>query len=109
HQKAKPAIHPSKLTEGERKPRGRRCVDPGDGPRRVDRTVIVPAPHPPGSRFKGYRDYTVQELVIRAETTLYRVETWLAREGRVVKDRVPFPFRAVGPGAHVGPRCGASC
>ena len=36
--------------------------------------VIAPSEEiPTGSEFKGYQDYTVQELIIRAHNTLYRL------------------------------------
>ena len=39
--------------------------------------VIAPAePVPEGSCFKGYRDVVVQDLVIRAHNTRYRLERW---------------------------------
>ena len=107
-QKPKPKIHPSKLTEpGPKKSRGKRTILKAP-PRPPDHTVIVRAPQvPPGSRFKGYADFTVQELVIRAETTLYRVERWQTPEGKVVQGKVPVPLPDAGPGDHYGPtlRC----
>jgi hypothetical protein len=70
--------------------------------RRVDRTVIVKADEvPPGSRFKGYRDYDVQELVIRSETVRYRVERWRTPDGTVVTGQQPMTAE-VG-GLHFGP------
>ncbi len=32
---------------------------------------------PKGSRFKGYRDIVIQDLVIRAHNTRYRLARWL--------------------------------
>jgi hypothetical protein len=66
--------------------------------------VVVKAKQvPEGSRFKGYDDYRVQELVIKAQTTRYRVERWLTPGGELVTGSLPVEA-AVG---HYGPtlRC----
>ena len=89
-QKAKPVIAPSRLNDDDKKGRrGKRARRP-ERRRRADRTVVVKAKRvPEGSRFKGYDDYTVQELVIRSQTTLYRVERWLTPEGKYVGGELP--------------------
>ena len=98
-QKPKPTIRPSRLTEGESQERNRRGRPPGMR-RGIDRTVVVPAKNvPEGSRFKGYADHVVQELVLKAETTRYRVEKWLTPEGKVVTGELP----AEAADGHVGP------
>lgn len=91
-QKGKPSIGPSRLNQGEKgKPRG------GGGQRRQkherapDRTEVIKAVNvPEGSTFKGYADWTVQELVIRTETVLYRAEKWLTPEGRLITGKLPM-------------------
>jgi hypothetical protein len=84
-QKPKPKIGPSKLTEKNKKKRGRKLKRKQKGPRRVDRTVVVKAKQvPEGSRFKGYDDFFVQELVIKSVTTRYRMEKWLTPDGKLV-------------------------
>ena len=89
-QKPKPTIRPSRLTEGEGKRRGRRGRRKTGAPRQAERTVTVkPESVPPGSRFKGYADYFVQELVIKAETTRYRLERWVTPEGQLVTGELP--------------------
>ena len=42
---------------------------------------ILAATVPPGSRFKGYADFVVQDLVLRACCIRYRRERWLTPEG----------------------------
>ena len=52
--------------------------------------VIAPAtPVPPDARFKGYRDFVVQGLVIKAHNTRYRLESWLTREGTYLTGQLP--------------------
>jgi hypothetical protein len=66
------------------------------GARRVDRTEIVKAAGvPQGSRFKGYADFDVQELVISTQRTRYRLEKWLTPDGRLVTASLP-------PGTNTG-------
>lgn len=103
-QKTKPVIAPSKLNDHPRKPRKGRCRPIERTPRPVDRTEVVkPAQVPPGSRFKGYADYTVQELVIRTETVLYRVERWQTPDGTLLQGTLPVALADCGPGDHYGP------
>lgn len=100
-QKGKPSIGPSKLPKGDRPKREREHHRGGGAERRIDRTVVVKAEGvPEGSRFKGYADYDVQELIIKTETTRYRVEKWLTPEGKLLTGKVPVAFE-VG-GGHFG-------
>ncbi len=43
---------------------------------------------PTGSEFKGYQDYTVQELIIRAHNTLYRLASAENANRRIHKRKV---------------------
>ena len=77
-QKPKPKIGPSKLTERKKK-RRRKHRRKLKEVREPDHTVKVAAKDvPEGSRFKGYDDFFVQELVIKAQTTRYRLARWKA-------------------------------
>jgi hypothetical protein len=100
--KGRPRIKPSgmeKASEAKRsvkrnKRRGRGKLRP----RVRVAEQIVKAAVPPGSRFKGYETFVVQELVLRAQVIRYRRERWVTPEGvRVV---APLPRGVAG---HFGP------
>ena len=98
-QKPKPKIPPSKLTEQKKKQRPKRKRKQKDA-RKVDQIVKLEAKDvPEGSRFKGYSDFFVQELVIKTEVTRYRLERWLTPEGKLVTGELPTELA----GSHFGP------
>jgi hypothetical protein len=51
--------------------------------------VIKPDNLPVGSRFKGYQDFFVQELVIRNKNIRYRLERWLTPDGKLITGSLP--------------------
>lgn len=68
---------------------------------RIDRErVIVPIePIPPGSRFKGYRDFIVQDILITPLNTRYRLAHWQTPDGRHLTGQLPKALH----GGHFGP------
>lgn len=61
--------------------------------------VIAPTETPPpGSRFKGYRDFVVQDLKIEAHNTRYRLEVWQTPDGEWLRGELPPTLQ----GQHVG-------
>ncbi|MGD0635930.1 MAG: transposase [Beijerinckiaceae bacterium] len=103
--KGRPDIKPStpsgmekaSRSTGEGKPKRR-----GDGPKTAKRTIhedrVIEAAVPPGSRFKSYEDFVVQDLVLRPHAIRYRRERWLTPSGESVV--APFP---TGVDGHFGP------
>jgi hypothetical protein len=100
--KGRPDIKPSgmdKATEPAKPDR------PGKPPRRgkvrprvsvEDR--IIPAAVPPGSRFKGYATYTVQDLVLSVHAVRYLRERWVTPDGKTIIAPLPDGIRG-----HFGP------
>ena len=67
----------------------------------IDHTrVIKPEdPIPEGSRFKGYRDFVVQDLNITVYTTRYRLEHWVTPDNQTLTGQLPSSLA----GRHFGP------
>jgi len=103
----RPPVKPSKLERpgpGTKKHKGQRR---GKHKRRKthrleihEEITVAPAGSvPSGSRFKGYDDFTVQDLHIGAHNTRYRLERWVTPQGETLRGQLPA---ALGSG-HFGP------
>jgi len=68
-------------------------------PKKTREEVKVPALNvPKGSRFKGYQEYTIQELEIIPKDILYRLEVWQAPDGSIIRAVLPQEVQ----GSHFG-------
>jgi hypothetical protein len=91
-QKPKPKITPSKL-EGTQRNKGKR-QRPNKRHKTHELTIheticIRPEGLPEGSRFKGYEDYTVQDIRIELHNTCWRVQRWQTPSGEHLVGALP--------------------
>ncbi len=106
-QKPKPKIKPSTLEhdadkQKEKKKRGKK-KRPGSAKRtkrlklEIHETKVLEADNiPPGSRFKGYEEFTVQGLVIESHNIRYRRACWQTPQGNYIVAPLPAEVRALG-------------
>jgi len=98
--KARPVIKPSGM-EAAATPKRRGKPGRRRGkvvPRVAVETQVLRVAVPPGSQFKGYEPYQVQELEIGARAVRYRRERWLTPDGQTIVAPLPPGTRG-----HFGP------
>jgi hypothetical protein len=109
-EKRRPVFKPSKMEQQAGQKDGESPSEkkrPGSGKRTKtpcleihEERIIQPEEIPPGSRFKGYDDYTVQELVLHAHNIRYRLACWVTPEGEWRRGALPRESQ----GGHFGPQ-----
>jgi hypothetical protein len=100
--KGRPKIKPSGMEQataprGER-PRGKAKGSAKTAKRVVAEERVLAIDAPPGSRFKGYEDFVVQDLRLEARMIRYRRQRWLTPDGRTLVAALP-----IGVQGHFGP------
>ena len=105
--KSRPTIAPSPLETPPHPPRDPGQKRPGSAKRLktaqltiTDEVVVPLADPPPGSTFKGYEDFVVQDLIIRPRVIRYRRERWQTSDGQNLVAGLPADVR---PDSHFGP------
>lgn len=104
----RPRIGPSGMDKGTEPAKRDQPADRrGRGkvtPRVAVEEQVVTARVPPGSRFKGYEPFLVQDLVISVRATCYQRERWVTLDGVTIL--APLPAGIAG---HLALNCVASC
>lgn len=109
-EKARPKIKPSSLNKGQLEDVVEEDQQPGRKRGKPSRKktqeleihqqhIIEPAVIPPGSSFKGYEEYVVQELEVKLKNTQYLRARYLSPAGEYLVGELPVSVA----GSHFGP------
>lgn len=100
--KPKPDIKPSALEKRNPQDQKRKRPEPNKrsktGELKIHQEVHVP-PHeaiPEGSRFRGYRDFTVVGLQFEPNNVRYRLEVWETPNGQLLTGKLPAHQQCLG-------------
>ena len=111
-EKKRPTFKPSKLEKETDKAGKKKSVQSGKRPGSDKRSknaklviheenIIKPAQViPEGSRFKGYRDFVVQDLKIQSHNIRYRLARWISPDGETLTGQLPRELN----NQHFGPQ-----
>jgi len=109
-QKGRPKIKPSTL---EKPKRSRGCAQKkrngktplGRKKVRKKERVIEPSYIPEGSRFKGYKTYTVQDLVVQSTEITFKIKVYITPDGKVIRGELPKEYASGHFGAELISHC----
>jgi hypothetical protein len=99
--KGRPKIRPSGMepaTDAQAKGGNAKTRRRRGAKREVTEERVIAVAAPPGSRFKGYESYVVEDLVVRPARVRYRRERWRTPTGETIVAPLPAGVRG-----HVGP------
>jgi len=101
--KPKPKIKPSKLNKSGKGSKDKTGSNKRAGSAKkkkdviIHETSIIPVSDvPDGSVFKGFEDFTVQGLLLKAHNIRYRRERWLTLEGKTLIAALPKNILCIG-------------
>ena len=68
-------------------------------PKKIREEIVIEASNiPEGSRFKGYQEYSVQELEVIPKDIIYKLEVWQAPDSTIIRASLPQELQ----GSHFG-------